>query len=175
MKRLKKLGLKRLGGRRGFTLIELLIVVVIISILASVVALSAGGLVDRARQVAYGEAKTQIQNAAVAYLISAEGFPVTGNTTTIDGDTYSIIDICELIEPEEMLAGVPDGCWQGDGEGDDNCDGAGNVSCTGCEATAHYVWAIGSKGNVVSECKNTDDNDGGCINTSSDGYQGVWP
>jgi len=175
MKRIKRLGLTRLGGKRGFTLIELLIVMIIIGILAGIIALSAGGLSDRARQIAYQLVRSQIQDAVVAHLISSTNFPVTGTTVNIDGDTYSIIDVCALIGPEGLLTEVPIGCWQGAAEDDDNCDGSGNASCTGCETKAHYIWAIGTKGNVVSTCKNTDTNGGGCTNNASDGYQGVWP
>ena len=175
MKRIKNLGLMRPGGKRGFTLIELLIVLVIISILASIVALSAGSIADRARQIAYGEVRSQIQNAVIAHLISSSSFPLTGTTVYVDGDTYNIIDVCTLTGPEGLLREVPDGCWQGAAEDDDNCYGSGNVSCTGCESTDHYIWAIGTRGDLVSLCKNTDANGGGCTSNASDGYQDVWP
>ena len=175
MKRIKNLWLTRPGGKHGFTLLEISIVLVIISILASTVALSAGGISDRARQIAYDEVKSQIQNAIIAHLISSASFPVTGTTVTMDGDTYNIIDVCTLTGPEGLLREVPTGCWQGTAVDDDNCDGSGNASCTGCEAEAHYIWAIGTRGEVVSACKNTDANGGGCSNNASDGYQAVWP
>ena len=175
MKRIKNLGLMRPGGKRGFTLLELLIVLVIISILASIIALSAGSIADRARQIAYGEVRSQIQNAVIAHLISSSSFPVTGTTVNMDGDTYNIIDVCTLTGPEGLLRKVPDGCWQGAAEDDDNCDGSGNSSCTGCETEAHYIWAIGTRGEVISVCKKTDANGGGCSSAASDGYQDVWP
>ncbi|HUU63932.1 MAG TPA: prepilin-type N-terminal cleavage/methylation domain-containing protein [Dehalococcoidia bacterium] len=175
MKRIKNLGLMRPGGKRGFTLIELLIVLIIISILASIVVLSAGGIADRARQIAYDEVRSQIQNAVIVHLISSASFPVTGTTINIDGDPYNIIDICALTGPEGLLTKVPTGCWQGTAEDDDNCAGSGNASCTGCETEAHYTWAIGTRGEVISVCKNTDANGGGCSSDASDDYQGVWP
>ena len=113
MKRIKYPEPIRLGRERGFTLIELLIVLVIISILASIVALSAGNIADRARQIAYDEVRSQIQNAVIAHLISSSGFPVTGSIVNMDGDAYNIIDICMLTGPEGLLAKVPIGCWQG--------------------------------------------------------------
>ncbi len=175
MKRITNLGLARLDRERGFTLIELLIVLIIISILASIVVLSAGGIADRARQIAYDEVRSQIQNAVIVHLISSSSFPVTGTTVNIDGDTYNIIDICTLTGSEGLLVEVPTGCWQGAAEDDDNCDGPENVSCTGCETEAHYIWAIGTRGEVISVCKNTDANGGGCSSEASDDYQGVWP
>lgn len=175
MKRIKNLGIARPGGKRGFTLIELLIVLVIISILAGVVALSAGSIADRARHIAYQIAKSGIQNAVIAHMASVGGFPITGTTIDIGGETYSIIDICALSGPEGLLKEVPDGCWWGTAEDDDNCDGSGNVSCAGCETRAHYIWAIGTRGEMISVCKNTDANGGGCANNASDGYQDVWP
>ncbi len=175
MKRIKNLGLMRPGGKRGFTLLELLIVLVIIAILASIIALSAGSITDRARQIAYQIAKSEIQNAVIAHMASVGGFPITGTTIDVGGDTYNIIDVCTLTGPEGLLREVPDGCWQGAAEDDDNCDGSGNVSCTGCESTDHYIWAIGTRGDLVSVCKNTDANGGGCTNNASDGYQDVWP
>ena len=175
MKRINNLGLTRPGGKRGFTLIELLIVLVIISILASIVALSAGSIAERARQIAYQIAKSEIQNAMIAHIASGGGLPIIGNTIDLGGETYSIIDICALTGPEGILTDVPDGCWRGTAADDDNCDGSGNASCTGCEAEAHYIWAIGTKGEVISMCKNTDANGGGCDSDASDGYQGVWP
>jgi len=175
MKRIKNLGIARPGGKRGFTLLELLVVLVIISILAGVVALSAGSIADRARQIAYQIAKSETQNAVIAHLASVGGFPITGTTIDVGGETYSIIDICALTGSEELLTAVPDGCWQGAAEDDDNCDGSGNASCTGCESTDHYIWAIGTRGDLVSLCKNTDANGGGCTNNASNGYQDVWP
>ena len=175
MKRIKNLGLTRHGGKHGFTLIELLIVLLIISILASIVALSAGNIAERARQIAYQIAKSEIQNAMIAHMASGGGFPITGTTIDVGGETYNIIDICALTGSEELLTEVPDGCWRGTAEDDDNCDGSGNVSCTGCESTDHYIWAIGTRGELISVCKNTDANGGGCSSDASDGYQGVWP
>ena len=175
MKRIENLALTRPGGKHGFTLIELLIVLVIISILASVVALSAGSIAERARQISYQIAKSEIQNAMIAHMASGGGLPITGATIDLGGETHSIIDICALTGLEGILTEVPDGCWRGTAVDDDNCDGSGNASCTGCEAEAHYIWAIGTKGEVVSVCKNTDANGGGCTSDASDGYQGVWP
>jgi prepilin-type N-terminal cleavage/methylation domain-containing protein len=175
MKRINNLGLTRPGGKRGFTLIELLIVLVIISILASIVALSAGSIAERARQIAYQIAKSEIQNAMIAHMASGGGFPITGTTIDVGGETYNIIDICTLTDSEGLLTEVPDGCWRGTAEDDDNCDGSGNASCTGCESTDHYIWAIGTRGEVISVCRNTDANGGGCSSDASDDYQGVWP
>jgi prepilin-type N-terminal cleavage/methylation domain-containing protein len=175
MRRIKKLGLTHLGGKRGFTLIELLIVLVILSILAGVIVMGMGGITGRTRNIAYQLSKSQIQNAVIAHLVSPGGLPVTGATVTIDGDTYNIIDMCALTGAGGLLREMPDGCWE-DATDDDNCDGSGNVSCTGCETKAHYIWAIEyDKGSVVSLCKNTIDNGGGCTDTTSDGFQDVWP
>ncbi|GAG09069.1 unnamed protein product, partial [marine sediment metagenome] len=60
MKRMKKLGLRRLGGKRGFTLIELLIVMVILAILAGVVIMAVGGVFGTAHESAYESVKPQL-------------------------------------------------------------------------------------------------------------------
>jgi len=67
MKRMKKLGLRRLGGKRGFTLIELLIVMVILAILAGVVIMAVGGVFGTAHESAYEGAKDQIQVTIAHY------------------------------------------------------------------------------------------------------------
>ena len=161
--------------KRGFTLIELLIVLTILSILAGVVILSIGGAIGTARKTAYTSVIGQVRTAAVAYSTKHMGyFPLTGNTTVIDGKTLGIIDVCALLlrnNPNGLFGEMPDGCISG--EDQDNCNSA-DYSCS-CDIEAHYIWAIDVNGIVYSSCINTAANEGGCENTGQDGYQGVWP
>lgn len=159
----------------GFTLIELLIVLTILAILAGVVILSVGGTIGTARKTAYTSVKDQVQKATVAYSIQHLGdFPLTGNTTIIDGRTLGIIDVCALLvhnNPNGLFGEMPDGCILH--EGNDNCDSP-TYECS-CDIEAHYIWAVDITGKVYSLCTNTESNKGGCENTGQDGYQGVWP
>ncbi|MEA1958314.1 MAG: prepilin-type N-terminal cleavage/methylation domain-containing protein [Chloroflexota bacterium] len=161
------------GNSRGFTLIELLVVMVILMILVGVVTLSVGNVFDRAKRTAYITVKDQIQTAVVAYQIESLGsYPLTDNTTTINGTAYGVIDMCALLssaDPPGMLRDLPDGC--ADLAANDNCESA---ECT-CDPASHYVWAIDILGNVHSTCINTSENEGGCTNGSVDGFQTVWP
>ena len=161
--------------RRGFTLIELLIVLTILSILAGVVMLSVGGSITTARETAYTSVKGQVRTAAIAYSIQYLGYyPLTGNTTVIDGKTLGIIDVCALLlrnNPDGLFGDMPDGCISYENHG--NCDSQ-TYDCS-CDVEAHYIWAIDVNGVVYSLCVDTDLNKGGCKSTSSDGFQGVWP
>ena len=164
------------SNRKAFTLIELLIVLTILSILAGVVILSVGGAIGTARKAAYTSVKGQIRTAAVAYSTQHLGtFPLTGNTTVIDGKTLGIIDVCALLlrnNPDGGLLGdMPDGCISY--ENYDNCDS--QIYDCSCDETSHYVWAIDINGVIYSSCIDTDLNEGGCTNNGSDGFQSVWP
>ncbi|MCK4362590.1 MAG: type II secretion system protein [Dehalococcoidia bacterium] len=170
MKRLKRWGLTRLGGKRGFTLIELLIVMVILAILAGVVIMAVGGVFGTAHESAYESVKPQLQNGVIEYATSHNGNlpPTIGNATIIDialggNVTAEVLDLCALVTSGGILRTLPDGCH--DAAGDDNCN---NASCEGCLDTNHYIWYIDDTGNVYSACPT-------CPNPLTDGYQGVWP
>jgi len=159
-------------GKGGFTLIELLIVMLVLAILAGVVVMAVGGVFDDAKETAYDTLRGQIQNAVIAYNSENNGhMPPTVGTANISGEK-GILDICSLVLPEGMLRAAPAGCISLPNGDDDNCDGS---DCGGCLVTSHYIWAIDVKGNVYSQCADTVANGGGCANTSSNGYQGVWP
>jgi type IV pilus assembly protein PilA len=150
-------------NRKGFTLIELLIVMSILMILVGVVILSVGNVFGRARTTAYTSVKDQVQTAVVSYQIDSLGnFPLTGNTTVIDGKTLGILDVCAL-----LVYNTPSGLLR------DNCDSV-EYNCS-CDSKAHYIWAIDVTGNVYSSCIDTSLNNGGCKNTSQDGFQEAWP
>jgi len=176
MKRMKKLGLRRLGGKRGFTLIELLIVMVILAILAGVVIMAVGGVFGTAHESAYESVKPQLQNGVIEYATDHNGnLPgtISGSSTSINtalggNVTAEILDICQIIGGDRIIRTMPDGCYLGAGAGDDNCDGIS--PCTGCVDVNHYVWYIDSSGNVYSLCVGGD-----CTLTDTDGYQDVWP
>jgi prepilin-type N-terminal cleavage/methylation domain-containing protein len=160
---------------RGFTLIELLIVLTIISILAGVVILSIGGTIGTARKTAYISVKEQMKRAVISYAINSLGdYPLTGNTTVIDGKTLGIIDVCALLlrnNPTGLFGDMPDGCISY--PNNDNCES--QVYNCSCNVEAHYIWAIDVNGNIYSSCVDTVSNKGGCKNTSSDGFQDAWP
>lgn len=175
MKRMKKLGLRRLGGKRGFTLIELLIVMVILAILAGVVIMAVGGVFGTAHETAYESVKPQIQNGVIEYATSHNGDlpPVIGSwnqsivTSLGTVNNTAILDMCALVASGGILRTMPDGCYL-DAGGDDNCDGVS--PCAGCDANNSYVWYIDSGGNVYSLCPGDD-----CVSMTDDGYQDVWP
>lgn len=178
MKRMKKLGLRRLGGKRGFTLIELLIVMVILAILAGVVIMAVGGVFGTAHETAYESVKPQIQNGVIEYATSHNGnLPGTINNSSAIIDialggnvTAEILDLCALVASGGILRTMPDGCYLGLGvapDGDDNCDG---TPCDGCLDGNHYVWYMDSTGNVYSSCVGDD-----CTLSYTDGYQDTWP
>lgn len=165
----------RPDNKKGFTLIELLIVLMILSILAGVVMLSIGGSIVSARKAAYTTIKHQMRTASIAYSAHHLGsFPLTGNTTVIDGKTLGIIDVCALLLPKNpagLFGEMPDGCILYPES--DNCDS--QIFNCSCDVEAHYIWAIDATGNVYSSCINTAANGGGCENTGQDGFQSVWP
>ncbi len=162
-----------LANNRGFTLIELLIVITILLILVGVVILAVGNVFGTARSTAYVSVRQQVQTAVVAYSTKHQGaYPLTGNTTVIDGNTLGIIDACALLASSGgMLREVPDGFIST--PDNDNCD-SGEYNCS-CDLKAHYIWTVDVNGNIYSSCIDTILNGGGCINSSSDGFQGVWP
>jgi len=175
MKRMKKLGLRRLGSKRGFTLIELLIVMVILAILAGVVIMAVGGVFGTAHETAYESVKPQLQNGVIEFATDNNGAlpPTIGNATIINTDlgnvSATVLDVCAIIGVDRILRTMPDGVYLGAGGDNDNCDGA-TVPCGGCEATSSYVWYIDSGGNVYSLCPGAD-----CILHDTDGYQDTWP
>ena len=175
MKRMKKLGLRHLGGKRGFTLIELLIVMVILAILAGVVIMAVGGVFGTAHETAYASIKPQIQNGVIEYATDNNGQlpPVIGNATVIDtalgNVSATILDICTVVGTDRILRAMPDGLYAGTGGSDDNCDST-IPTCIGCLDTNHYTWYIDATGNVFSLCSGAD-----CTLTDADGYQDVWP
>lgn len=181
MKRMKKMGLRRLGGKRGFTLIELLIVMVILAILAGVVIMAVGGVFGTAHESAYESVKPQLQNGVIEFATDHNGnlpgticgSEISINTALGGCVTAEILDICQIIGGDRIIRAMPDGCYAGGGTADDNCDG--DQPCTGCLAANHYVWYTDDSGNVYSLCVNTAENDGGCTLTDTDGYQNVWP
>jgi prepilin-type N-terminal cleavage/methylation domain-containing protein len=161
------------ANKRGFTLLELLIVISILMILVGVVILSVGNVFGTARKTAYTSVRQQVQTAVIAYQAKSLGnYPLTGNTTVIDGKTLGIIDACALLASSgSMLREVPDGFIST--PDNDNCD-SGEYNCS-CDLKAHYIWTVDVNGNIYSSCIDTILNGGGCINSSSDGFQGVWP
>ncbi len=175
MKRMKKLGLRRLGGKRGFTLIELLIVMVILAILAGVVIMAVGGVFGTAHETAYESVKPQLQNGVIEYATDNNGDlpPVIGswNQTILTPlgsvNNTAILDVCSIIGVDRILRTMPDGVYLGTGGADDNCDG---LTCGGCIIDNSYVWYIDSGGNVYSLCPGDD-----CTLHDTDGYQDTWP
>jgi prepilin-type N-terminal cleavage/methylation domain-containing protein len=188
MKRMKKLGLRRLGGKRGFTLIELLIVMVILAILAGVVIMAVGGVFGTAHESAYTSVKPQIQNGVIEYATANNGdLPFVIGAWDQDivtplgtvNDT-AILDICAIVGTDRILRALPDGCYEGSGAtDDDNCDGS-TTPCGGCIDGNHYVWYMDSNGNVYSLCVGSDckcdTEDTWCLDPlGTDGYMDVWP
>jgi len=180
MKRMKKLGLRRLGGKRGFTLIELLIVMVILAILAGVVIMAVGGVFGTAHESAYESVKPQLQNGVIEYATAHNGqLPdVIGlwdqNIVTPLGtvNDTAILDVCAIIGVDRILRTMPDGVYQEAGTDNDNCDGL-TTPCGGCITGNHYLWYMDANGNVYSLCQDVTADD--CTSLTDDGYQGVWP
>ena len=184
MKRLKKYGHRRLGGRRGFTLIELLIVMVILAILAGIVIISVGGVIGRGQSAAYDGAKEQVEAAVTDYVARTFGsYPMLNGTVTLanPAGNYTVIDICVLLATcnvtppgAGILKEVPVSAYNGTptagctGTECNNCAGS-TFSCT-CQGTAHYAWLLNDLGDVYSVCSGAD-----CDATDSDGFQGVYP
>ena len=165
---MKSCAVQRRKGKCGFTLIELLIVMLILAILAGVVVMSVGGVFKNAGEGAYGTLRDQVQDVVTAYtVIHDTELPPTVGTVNISGNK-SIVDMCSILLPGGMLRTAPGGCILINGSNNDNCDSA--MNCSGCLATAHYIWAIDFKGNVYSTCVGSD-----CAANGVDGYQGVWP
>lgn len=131
---------------------------------------------DTDKERAYESVKPQIQNGVIEYAVDHNGAlppTVTGSSTVINTPlgnvVVEILDICSIIGGDRILLAIPDGCYEGAGAADDNCDGA-TTPCTGCLDTNHYTWYIDDSGNVYSRCTGSD-----CTSTADDGYQGVWP
>ena len=170
MKATKLYGFGPRKSKGGFTLIELLIVMVILAILAGVVVMAVGGVFSTSKERAYEVAKDEVKNAVAQYASDNSGSLPAVNASvaqiTIGATDYDIIDLYEcLIAQGGILGDIPDSCYEGSGDEDDNCDGDA-AACPG----GHYVWGMDSYGNVYSLCYGT-----GCTNTSLDGFQGVYP
>ncbi|MFA5374798.1 MAG: hypothetical protein WC455_03460 [Dehalococcoidia bacterium] len=121
-------------------------------------------------EVAYNSARDEINDAITAYTATYNGyFPV--QICYIDGKGISIINMARLVIVSGDLKKVPDGCYQGPGERDDNCDHFDSYSgVIGCSAYNHYIWGINDSGVIYSICVGND-----CWSNTVDGYQGVWP
>lgn len=173
MKRLKRMGLRRLGGRRGFTLIELLIVMVILAILAGIVIISVGGVIGRGQQTAYNADSENVQTAVLAYFAEKAEWPIYDPTddVTIGAVAYDAIDMCAMVGAELYLIEVPRSACSG--VAGDNCAGA-------CTCSGSYVWVVDTAagGTVYSCCEGT-----ACADTcgaaaswaDADGFQDVFP
>lgn len=185
MKRMKRWGLRRLGGKRGFTLIELLIVMVILAILAGIVIISIGGVFGTAQERAYEGARDQVQVAVGDYMSRELGaLPTTGGNVTLSdpAGTYAIIDMCKLqmaynVTPPGpgLLLEIPVSCANAVGDSNatgincvnmGNCPGAGN-----CTAASHYIWVVTDAGDVMSTCVDSTD----CTAVDKDEFQGIYP
>ena len=154
-----KWGYKRLGGKKGLTLIELLIVLVILAILAGVIVLAVGGIFGRTGEQAYNLVRDELQLAVTGYMTnSSHGLPVLSTNN-------SVIDVCLLLGPDELLREVPDGV--------NPANNGGNVSDCITDAGAHYIWTLNDGGNVGSECITAGGED--CGTGPTDGYRQVWP
>ena len=113
---------------------------------------------SRSGENSYNLVEDELQLAVTGYLTnSSHSDPIVIGS--------SAIAICELLGPDELLLGVPDGCRVA------NCrDIDGTAACGGCSNTNHYEWRLDDNENVYSVCFGND-----CDNNTTDGYQGVWP
>jgi hypothetical protein len=125
----------------------------------------------------YDGAKEQVEIGVTDYIARTYGYlPTTGAVVTMGDTTYDIIDICPLLytyagaEGPGILMEAPVSCVE-DAAFDDNCANCGGY----CSATAHYIWLLSPEWDVASQCKNTAANGGGCFDTNSDGFQGIYP
>ena len=186
MKKMKRWGLRRLGGKRGFTLIELLIVMVILAILAGIVIISVGGVIGRGQETAYNGAKEQVEAAVTDYIARTfgdlpttggnESGPITLKDTSSMAGPFQVIDICVLLATcnvtppgPGILKEVPVSAWNGT---NDNCDGT--VFTCSCRDDAHYKWLLGPDDDVYSICKDLTGSP--CDNADTyDGFQGTYP
>lgn len=183
MRRLKRMGFRRLGGKRGFTLIELLIVMVILAILAGIVIVSVGGVIGRGQETAYNADKESVQTAVLAYHGEKGEWPITVATTiSVDTDDDAVtppedlyvIDMCKLTTATgaDYLIQVPRSCVLDAGA--DNCDVPDPVggACS-CASNAHYIWAVDDGGLVYSVCMGS-----GCTcpddATNCTGHEHAW-
>jgi hypothetical protein len=143
-------------------------------------------------ELEYGGLKAVIQVEVTGYWIDNQEELPKGATSPIGtynvtgvGTCY-IIDVCQIITPEEqpflgMPRGVvPDGFAKLEGNGNDNFDDpACNLTPSG--SGQHYVWVVSEEEIVYSVC---DENSDGVIepNESTDGFSGsllhkkdIWP
>ena len=175
MKTYKNIGFGPRKGKGGFTLIELLIVMVILAILAGVVVMAVGGVFGSAHEAAYAAVHDDLQNATIAYATDNNGqFPTLNGTYNVTGPAPDTCTNCEVLNITAlltanggMLRAIPDGLYDSNASGTDNCDGGG--SAAGCEADSHYVWIIDTFGNLYSNCI-------GCSADNTNGFiSDYWP
>jgi len=182
-------------SRKGFTLIELLIVMVILAILAGIVIISVGGVIGRGQESAYNADRNQIKLAVADYLAqmpeggdpygpgrvpvidwntSVNGTDWADSPLVVPGETYYLIGLCSITanaDPKGLLSQLP------------NTAAAANYNASGANARAgvdaeclananfgHYRWYTSANGNIASLCPGV-----GCVNTSQDGFQDIYP
>jgi len=172
MKKLKRWDSRRFDGERGFTLIELLIVMVILAILAGIVIISVGGVIGRGQETAYNAERESLQTAVLSYYATNNStWPTSGDTdpATATPGQPGVIDIALLTDPSggelPYLDEAPPSAHK-----NNHC----TTTCSG-----HYLWSVGSDGNVFSECDGDDCTTEGDLDgvkdAGEDGWQDVYP
>lgn len=192
MKRMKRWGLRRLGGKRGFTLIELLIVMVILAILAGIVIISVGGVIGRGQATAYDGAKEQVELGVTDYIARTFGDLPTLNCSILagalndqDGNAMTtlgpwfVVDMCSLTLSEGgVLKEIPVSAYgvaptittAGADCATGNCNTPAYPTCN-CSTSNHYTWLLDTTtGDVFSVCSGAD-----CDTEDEDGFQGIYP
>ena len=91
---------------QGFSLIELLLVIVILGVLATVVALSVGGMTSDAEETACLTDQRLLEKASEAYFAQtpAETIPATGDPNTVpDAYEQTLVDAEFLRGPSQYF------------------------------------------------------------------------